>query len=38
MEKSSYDLFCEHMQRYEAGERNLNEEERKQICNRILFR
>ena len=28
MENSSYDLFCEHMQRYEAGERELNPEEK----------
>ena len=28
MEKNNYNLFCEHMQRYEAGERELNKEEK----------
>ena len=29
MNNNGYDLFCEFMQRYEAGERELNAEEKK---------
>jgi hypothetical protein len=34
MERNSYEyeLFCEHMQRYESGERSLNEQEQEQVA------